>query len=248
LVLKTIVSRLARTVRSVRDIAGNLIRPRDLIAIGVAMMDEAERSTEPSWRSARLYCDGLLIMFMALCPLRPGAVSEMRIGTHLVIDANGVTVCFPPVEGRKRRLEDVPLTEELARRILRYLGHFRAMLCVGGTQHPDAVWLTAYGNPLDMISLSKRVRYALKKRTRKNFSAHMFRHSAATFIADYAPQLARMIIGLLGHSGFRTAQDYYIKGQLHAATRTYQEFVADLTRRARPKSRRGQARRRKHDT
>jgi hypothetical protein len=77
--LNKIVSRLSQTAKSVRDITGNLLSPRELVTIGIAMMDEAETQTRHSWRRASLYRDGLLTMFMALCPLRPGAVSEMRL-------------------------------------------------------------------------------------------------------------------------------------------------------------------------
>ena len=99
-------------------------------------------------------------------------------------------------------------------------------------QHPTAVWLTAHGNRLDVRSLSKRVRHNIKIKTRRNFSAHMFRHSAATFIADFAPDQVRMIAGMLGHSGFRTGQDYYIKGTQHSSMHTYHACVADMVRRA----------------
>ena len=242
-VLTAITARLARTVKCTRDIAGNLIRPHELIAIGGSMVDEAEQSEKHSWRDARLYCDGLLIMFMAYCPLRPGAVADMRFHEHLIVEGDRVTVRFPAVEGKKRRIEDVPLPDALARRILRYVTHFRPLLSMHGTQHPGAVWLTAHGNPLDSISLTKRIRHALKPRTGKNFSAHMFRHSAATFIADYAPELARMIVGLLGHSAFRTALRHYIRANQHTAVRKYQEGVTYLLRQAQRKRRRSPRRR-----
>lgn len=42
-VLKTIIARLERTAKGTRDIAGNLVSPRTLIAIATAMMDRAEQ-------------------------------------------------------------------------------------------------------------------------------------------------------------------------------------------------------------
>jgi hypothetical protein len=95
--LNQIIARLGRTAKSVRDISGNLLRPTELKAIGVAMMDEAEKQSRLSWRRASLYRDGLLTMFMALCPLRPGAVSELRIGVNVIIDGDRVAVRLPPV-------------------------------------------------------------------------------------------------------------------------------------------------------
>jgi integrase len=51
------------------------------------------------------------------------------------------------------------------------------------------------------------------RRTGKRFTAHMFRHACATYIVDVVPEQARMVVGALGHSGFRTGQRHYIKGQ-----------------------------------
>ena len=69
--LTKITTRLGRTVKSVRNISANLLRPTELVALGRAMMDEAELQGRFSRRAASLYRDGALTMFMAYCPLRP---------------------------------------------------------------------------------------------------------------------------------------------------------------------------------
>jgi len=224
---------MSQTAKSVRDIDGNLLSPRQLVTLGRSMMDEAERQTLHSCRRASLYRDGLLMMFMALCPLRPGAVSEMQIGIHLLVEGDSVTVQFPPEERKKRRLEDVPLTDELARRILRYLAFYRPMFPAPAHQHSRALWISRIGTPLDRRNLSKHIKERLGLRTGKHFTSHMFRHACATYIVDVAPERARMIVGVLGHAGFRTAQRHYIKGQQHAAVRKYQQAVRTIMTRGR---------------
>jgi integrase len=236
--LNEIDSRLAQTAKSVRNIAGNLLSPKDLVALGVAMMVEAEAQTRCSWRRASLYRDGLLTMFFALCPLRAGAVSEMQIGVNVIIEGNAVTVRLPPAERRKRRIEDVPLPDDLARRLLRYISYYRSMFPAPAPGHADALWLSRNGLPLDRDSISKRIKERLGRRASKRFTAHMFRHASATYIVDVAPEQARMVVGVLGHTGFRTAQRHYIKGQQHAAVRKYQGAVADAMKRGRRGSRR----------
>jgi hypothetical protein len=114
--LNQIVARLARTAKSVRDITGNLLSPRELVAIGKGMMDEADSQVLRSSRPASLYRDGLLTMFLALCPLRVGAVSEMQIGLNLIVVDDRATVRFPPEERKKRRIGDVPLPQALSGR------------------------------------------------------------------------------------------------------------------------------------
>lgn len=234
-VLKTIISRLSRTAKSTRDIASNLVTPQKLMAIAISMMDKAEQQTHRSWRRASLYRNGLLIMFMTLCPLRPGAIAEMQIGEHVLIGGDNVRVKLPPLERRKRRPEEVPIPPNLAHRLLRYISYFRPMFPRPRPEYVNALWLSRYGNPLDRHTISKRIQDRLQSRTGKNFTAHMFRHVCATHIVDVAPEQARMIVGALGHSGFRTAQRHYIKGQQRAAVEKYQHAVRHLTGRARSK-------------
>ncbi len=231
-VLNTLASRLSQTVACVRDIPGNLIAPSDLVAIGERLMERAERQTSKSFRRASLYRDGLLLAFMALCPLRPGAVSEMRLGTHLLVDGDRVALHMPVIEARKRRPEHVPLPVALQARFLRYLVFYRTMSAAPPGEYADAVWLSRHGLPLTRGVLSKRVKERVGRETGKRFSAHMFRHAAASYIVDAAPEQALMVAGVLGHSGLRTAQRHYIKGQQHMAARAYQAAVKRLRVRA----------------
>jgi integrase len=234
-ILNQIAARLARTARSVRNISGNLLTPQELVAIGVAMMEEAESNVRHSWRRASIYRDGLLIMFMALCPLRPGAVSEMQLGTNLIVDGDKVVIRFPAQEKKKRRVEDVPVPKSVADRFRRYIALYRPMFPRPSPCHADAVWLSRNGLPLSRDSLSKRIKERTARRTGKRFTAHMFRHASASHIVDVAPEQARMVVGVLGHSGFRTAQQHYIKGQQLTAVRYYQRAVSDLQKRGRKK-------------
>jgi site-specific recombinase XerC len=105
------------------------------------------------------------------------------------------------------------------------------------SHHADALWLSRNGFALDRDDISKRIKERLGRRTGKRFTAHMFRHASASYIVDAAPAQARMVVGVLGHSGFRTAQEHYIKGQQHTAVRDYQRAVTDLLKRSSSSSR-----------
>jgi len=156
----------------------------------------------------------------------------MRIGEHLLIEDGSMQIRLPPVLARKRRVEDVPLTPELTRRLARYLAHYRPMF-PQNSKHARALWLSRFGRPLSRVDISHRARAGIGARTGKNFTGQMFRHACATHIVEVAPERARLIVGALGHTGFRTAQDHYIKGHQHTAVRRYQNAVLGLTRRVR---------------
>jgi hypothetical protein len=103
-------------------------------------------------------------------------------------------------------------------------------------ENVNALWLSRNGNPLTRETISKRIKERIGRRTGKRFSAHMFRHAAVTYVVDVAPEQARMITGLLGHAGFRTAKRHYIKGQQHMAVIKYQAAVGEVMGRGRTKS------------
>jgi integrase/recombinase XerD len=77
--------------------------------------------------------------------------------------------------------------------------------------------------------LSWRIKSVLRARMEINFTTHMFRHSAATFIADVAPQLAMLIIGVLGHADISMAEKHYIRGQQKRAFTMYQHEILAIS-------------------
>ncbi len=78
--------------------------------------------------------------------------------------------------------------------------------------------------------MSKKVKAVLLRRTGKAFSIHMFRHSCATFIADMAPERARIAAGVLHHRKFKTTAKHYIRGQQRRAFAKYHEGVKQVMR------------------
>jgi integrase len=161
----------------------------------------------------------------------------MQLGLNIIVESNRVTLRFPPAERKKRRIENVPVPEALAHRFLRYISYYRPMLQARASENSDALWLSRRGAALDRDYISTRFKEHLGRRTGKRFTAHMFRHAAATHIVDVAPERARMVVGVLGHSGFQTGQRHYIKGQQHSAVRKYQAAVTDLVKHSRRGSR-----------
>lgn len=227
--INALIGRLERRAHSVRDIEANLISPRELDRIGVELMDEAEASTSRrmDWRFC-MFRDGLLVSFLANCPLRPGAVVDMRFGVHLIQENGTFRVHFPQLANHKRRIEDVPLPPQVASRFVRLSEFYYPAIAGAQDLRGQPVWLSCFGHPLDRVTLSKCLRERLRPETGKTFTAHMFRHAAATFIAEETPERALMIAAVLGHSGFRTAKKHYIKGQQIAQYKLYHELVAEL--------------------
>ncbi len=190
-------------------------------------MQEAEVSQEKYVkRRAIRYRDGLLIAFLSLCPIRQKNMNGLRMGEHLRVGSDRLNFSADEMKTRKRDF-NVTLPEPLISCIKRYWDKYRPMIASPQSDE-EALWLTLQGTPMSGDTLHERITHHLSTRRGVRFSPHMFRHAAATFISDVAPRQALMIVGVLGHTQFRTARDHYIRGQQMSAVRSYQTAVLDM--------------------
>lgn len=222
--LHRVLSRIKLRTRLTRELDNRLIDPPALIAAAIAMMDEAEQRRLGK-KAAVLFRNGLLIMGAAICPLRRDAWRRMTIGKHIRFEGGRAWIAFEAGElkATKRPLQ-AELPSEYAARLKRFIDHYRPQLAC--RRHAcDSLWLGWSGQPLAAGAISSAIEHAIKKRCKTAFSFHMFRHAAATFIENEAPDQARMISGVLHHVDGRMAEQHYIRGQRSAALRAYQALI-----------------------
>jgi integrase/recombinase XerD len=230
---RTLINRaaaaLGRRAKPVRRIDHRLISPSQLWHLGTTMMDEAETSCLSDKHRAVLHRDGLLIAFLALCPLRRKNTQGLRNEHHLDIVRGSNRLIIPAEEMKTRKRDfEVTLSEELVDRIRRHWTHYRPILAWRPGTDPTALWLTMRGTVMSYDTLYDRIRRILQERKGVQFSPHMFRHSAATFIAEVAPCQALIAVGVLGHTRFQTVRQHYIRGQGIKAFEMLQDEVAAI--------------------
>ena len=228
-----VLTRMKRRTRLSRQLDGRLIDPVDLIAVARGMMDEAE-GRPLGVKAAVLYRNGAVIMGAACCPLRLDAWGKVIIGHHLQLVRDRGRIAFEAGELKAtRRPFEAELPQEFVTRLRRSISHHRRLLLPPGKADSGALWLTWAGEPLQGKALSSTVAEALAKRCGKDFSFHMFRHAAATFIEDKTPERSLMAAAVLHHADFRLTQEHYIRGQRTAAMRAYQSCVRQMVRKGR---------------
>ena len=226
------IVRFASTVRPVRNVEDRLLDPRRLVAIGEAMMAEAEARPAIDEATATLFRNGVLIMACALCPsLRNRNWRTMCIGQHLDLATGRVT--FKAREMKRKKDLEFVLEPALLLRIRQFVSHYRPLLLEPGAHDQGYLWPASSGGTTHRNALGQIVKTELLERTGKPFNFHCFRASAATFISEVAPERARMIPGVLHHSGPSTGEKYYIKGRKRQAFQIYQRAVKDIIARAR---------------
>lgn len=232
--LHKVLGRLKRRLSMSNRIDDNLVDPPRLIDVAVTMMDEAERMLRGKKAAVR-YRNGAIIMAATLCPLRRQNWGGVLLGRHLQFQGETAELRF---EANELKASSRPLHCSLppacAQRLARYIDVYRPLL-LAGSADSGALWLTWDGVPLNGHHLSGTVRQCLLKRCGKAFTFHMFRHAAATFIADRAPDQARLAAGVLQHADMRMTEAHYIRGQRTAAMRGYQVLVRAVIARDAPR-------------
>ena len=101
--LKLAISRLSISSHPVRNKSQRLVPTTTLYALGRTLMTEwRQRQAHDPRLNAMDYRDGLMIAFLALCPLRLENLAQMRIGRHLIFAGEVVRVAFTAGEDEEQ--------------------------------------------------------------------------------------------------------------------------------------------------
>ena len=155
--------------------------PVALLQLGQKLMAEWQaRAAHDPRLNAMDYRDGLMIAFLALCPLRVANLAAMQIGKHLSYAAERPRVAFEASEMKGRcALEfDFPAELEAA---LALPPHVHRMLC-GGAQLGAPLWPSLHKGKRQMTAhgIYTRITHITAAHLGHPVTPHMFRDAAAT--------------------------------------------------------------------
>jgi integrase len=228
--IKLALSRLTPLARPVRDKRARLMAPTVLLGLGQCLMAEWQvRQAHDPRLNAMDYRDGLMIAFLALCPIRLANLAAMRLGIHLVLAAGGPRVVFEAAETKSHKALEFDFPEELRPALAVYLGRIHPMLYSGGLQGAP-VWPSLHKRKPQMTEhgIYTRITQITTAQLGHPVTPHLFRDAAATFIAELAPERAMMAAAVLQHSDLEMTMAHYIHGQQHLSVHKYHEAIDDL--------------------
>ena len=110
-----------------------------------------------------------------------------------------------------------------------YLEIYRPLIT--GAQSHVGLWASMKGGTMTGEALYDRVIKHTKEAFGKPINLHLFRSIVATTIAIDNPKYVRHAASMLGHSDFRTTEQYYIQANALEAARNYHEGIAALKNR-----------------
>jgi hypothetical protein len=204
---------------------------RELLKLGVGLIIEA--GTKPFMRPHLHHVhvrDGVIIVFLALRPLRLKNLTGMRVGVHLRRQATGSwRIQVPGSETKNWETIDWVVPEDLALFLESYLTIDRPALLARrtgpGAEIEDHVWISEDGLPLSYTNLSLRVRECTKRAFGVSISPHRFRDAAATTATIEFPTNLRTALALLGDRDPHTIQHHYDQANSLRASQKVNESV-----------------------
>jgi integrase len=232
--LNLAIGRLTPLAKPVREKASRLVSPVTLLRLGQKLMAEWQaRAAHDPRLKAMDYRDGLMIAFLALCPLRVANLAAMRIGKHLNYAAGRPRVVFEASEMKGKQALEFDFPAELEPALSFYLEHVHPVLC-DGAQLGAPLWPSLHKGKRQMTAhgIYTRITHITAVHLGRPVTPHMFRDAAATFIAEMTPERAMMAAAVLQHRQLETTMRFYIHGQQHLAARNYHAAIDDLVARA----------------
>lgn len=204
-----------------------LVPPWQILDLGNELMDQAmTMPSDPHYRAAIRYRDGLILSLLSLWPIRRRSIAALTLTRHLKRDADGITLLLYPEDTKAKRYETFRVPETLTPYLAYYLKQIRPSLSRSHTH--DGLWASNIGTPLSGSQIYARFRHHIRAAFGKSMGLHDFRRSAATYFAMDAPELASLIPGVLQHASQRTSEEHYILARTITASRRHTKTMANL--------------------
>ena len=206
---------------------GRILSSDVLFDAGVRLVQENSGPITQRDQVVRLR-DGAVICLLALMPMRRRALSELALGSSLIVDEGQMIVCLDGAMTKNGQPWEAIVPDMLRNILSIYLETARPVLSARGPGGHDALWLGRNGAPLHV----NQFRRALHNRTMSllgvSVPPHFFRDCAATTLARTSPAASRMIKPILGHASTRIAEGHYIQADTIAAGRCHARVLETL--------------------
>lgn len=222
--LRAAITNLKINARPEKDKRGHMVDARQLLALGVDLMEEALEMGDRYHAATRMR-DGLLIAILASCPiLRLANLTAIEIGRHLLFDGDRYRLFFTKEETKTAHPSQAELSPALSPYIDVWLrDHRRRLLAHGDSARTDRLWIDRWSKPMGAWP----IRAQIVKRTQDAFGRHIWPHLArsiaATSFVDHDPDMVTLVPDLLGHTVDQTAHKHYIladAARAHAAVQS----------------------------
>ena len=198
-----------------------------LLNLPATILEEAEKSGEPTEKSARKVMMALAVEILIMAPMRIANLTQIELGRHLVETRRGKQsvfhLNFTKEETKTREPFEMELPEASVRILERYLEVYRPLL-------PGAKGAFLFpvegGGKRSTIPFSTAITDFVERETGLVVNAHLFRHLAGKLYLDRVPHDIETVRRILGHRSTTTTLNNYAELRSDHAFKRYDTVVA----------------------
>lgn len=206
--------------RTPRKRGAHIVRAPVLALRGQELIAQARAAARQDlWATTELFRNGLWLRLGAYDPERLSALGSLQ---WQWIDFEAGVIRFPASVEKTPEDAERPLPDDLRAEMQEWR---RAYWARWNPEH-DFVWIAKGGKPASLAALAAAMRRATKGCPGGPVSPHGFRHGAATFLAEVAPEKAALPGMVLNHRSRRVTRVYMQRAKRIEASRAMVRIIA----------------------
>ncbi len=214
--------------RRAQDVADRSLPP--LLASDVldrAMKELRRRAQAPaSCREAIAYRDWLMLMILAVLPLRLRNFAALSLARHMERRAGVWCIDIDGSETKTGRPYAARIPPNVGKFLDHYLSHIRPRL--NQEAGVNSLWLSRSGSPLAEHTIYITITELTQRAFGTALNPHFFRHIFATSVSLTDPEAIEGARAALGHATRHTTQHHYNRATAFTAARTHAKIVQRL--------------------
>lgn len=204
---------------------GRIVKSRVLVDAGVRHYQEHREAVATSIASAQACRDAMMVMLLALMPMRRRPFTNLELGRSLQRNTGGWRITLDSSDLKSGQYWEAGVPEPAAGLLTHYVDFVRPRLLVQGAEDDSRLWLTKHGTPYSDGFLGVWIKRLTFRLIGVAIPPHFFRDCAATTMALSSAKHAHGIRALLGHASDRTSERHYNQAGAIEAGRELQDIV-----------------------
>ena len=205
--------------------AHRLVSSGRIFEAGVALIETAETKVKATpLQRARMVRNGLLIAFLAVCPIRLKNVASLTVGETLVRQGREWWLLLPDEDTKAGRPDHRVLPDVLTQWIDFYMEVYKPIFPSADT----AMWPSQYGGPMSYSGIYQLVVDTTRRELGKAICPHLFRHCVPYTIANIDGSRIGLASALLQHSDPKTTERHYNLATSVDSARIFESMITGI--------------------
>jgi integrase len=207
-----------------RSKAERVVLTERLVDAGLTLIQEAEMFGKTALARAAGVRNGLLIVLLALHPIRIKNFAALKIADTFVKVGERWWLHIPSKNTKSHQVDDRQVPEFVTEVVNTYVETHRPVLCRGIEQR--ALWISSTtGRQLTTKNLGTLISKITCEAIGVDVSPHLFRTAGASTAAVYGGDRPHLASALLNHHDRRVTEDHYNRASSISAGEEYAQIA-----------------------